>query len=70
MKVDFRVKSSIICSICGVKLKKNVTDRKETAQLCYSCHRKAESSRGHNINCNPRRKRIEAKQKVKNYDEN
>ena len=51
------------CRTCGKKLKK----RLEHFDICYNCFREKESQRGHYINANPRKSRLETGLPVKNY---
>ena len=55
--------SDKMCKTCGKKLKK----RLEHFDICYNCYRKKESQRGHYINANPRKSRLETGLSVKKY---
>jgi len=61
--------SDVQCSTpgCRRRLKQRLVNQKPTVDKCYKCNRTREAGRGHFINTNARRKRVELGQPVKNF---
>jgi len=60
--------SHIECLECGAKIKMNLVARKlNTPPFCYKCYCAFQRKRGHLINHQPRRKRVEAGLPVKQF---
>ena len=52
---------------CNKKLKLRLVEEKQNVSLCYKHHCEKEAKRGHTLNTQPRKKRLEAGMPVKSF---